>query len=368
MPPAITAFLFVQANATNPIEKLIVDAQCAAALDTLERLQSINAINELVIATNDSKFAVKAARLGAHVDMDEDDQNFSWGNRMRGLVAKYHPVIPFYIGGGSGVLMGVQDWGEAIQTLIANQNIVVTNNFFSSDFAGWTPPDALARIQIPDLDNNLAFLLGEHAGLKVHSLAKNAATQFDIDTPTDLMTIHSHPGVGNQLSKFLESQKMDVSRVRHIQSLFKKRDATLLIAGRVSGAMASLLEHATRCQWRIVSEERGMRASGREDRGEARSLLGALLERAGAAEFIALISQMAQAAIIDTRVLFAHHHLKPTAHDRFYCDLLEPEKISEPFLRDLATAARDAPIPILFGGHSLVAGGMYAMVETAFMV
>jgi hypothetical protein len=368
VPPTITVFLFVKGTAAHPIEKMIVDAQCAAALDTLERIQPIKEIGKIVVATDDSKFAVRAARLGALVERDPKDHNFHWGKRLASLVEKYHPAIPFYIGGGSGVLMGTPDWYEVVKTVLNEQPIVVTNNFFSCDFAAWSPGDALARIQMPDLDNNLAFRLGEQAGLKFYPLPKNAATQLDIDTPTDLMTLYPHPGVGEHLRKFLKTIELDLSRVQRVKSFFKRRDATLLIAGRVSGSMANLLERATQCQWRVYSEERGMRASGREERNEVRSLLGFHLEQLGAKDFMRMLSQIANAAILDTRVLFAHQRLKPTANDRFYSDLLQPDKIADPFVRDLTAAARGASIPIILGGHSLVAGGMYAMIETSVVV
>ncbi|GAI01183.1 unnamed protein product [marine sediment metagenome] len=56
----------------------------------------------------------------------------------------------------------------------------------------------------------------------------------------------------------------------------------------------------------------------------------------------------------------------PSANDRFYSDLLKPEKISDPFLREFTYEALNASIPIVLGGHSLVSGGLYALVESAW--
>ena len=39
-------------------------------------------------------------------------------------------------------------------------------------------------------------------------------------------------------------------------------------------------------------------------------------------------------------------------------DLLLAHRIADPWLRDLTTAARDAAIPVLLGGHSLVGPGI----------
>jgi len=39
------------------------------------------------------------------------------------------------------------------------------------------------------------------------------------------------------------------------------------------------------------------------------------------------------------------------------------ESIADPWLRDFTTAAANAPIPVLLGGHGVVAGGLYALAE-----
>ncbi len=43
-----------------------------------------------------------------------------------------------------------------------------------------------------------------------------------------------------------------------------------------------------------------------------------------------------------------------------------PERIEEPFLREFTAAAQAAPMPILLGGHSLVAGGQMLLMEAAW--
>jgi hypothetical protein len=358
-----TLFLFVKGTAESAVENLVAQAQCAATLDTLEKVQNIPEIGTRVIATANTELAARAAVLGAQVEIDSPTGDFHWGKRLAALVDKYRATIPFYIGGGSGALMSADDWRAIAQRVLREPNLVITNNFYSCDFAAWSPGNTLAQIEPPVLDNDLAFRLGERAHLQVAALPKNAATQLDIDTPTDLVTISFHPAVGKNLRAFLDLARLDATCAAQIKSLRGNRDATLLIAGRVSASMALFLEHATRCQWRILSEERGMRASGREEHGEVRSLLGFYLEQAGASTLVQMLPRLADAAIIDTRVLFAHHRLHPTAPDRFHSDLMEAEQIGDPFIREFTAAARAAPIPILLGGHSLVSGGMYALAE-----
>lgn len=361
----VTVFLFIKGTAESPIEKLVSNAQCAVALDTLEKLGTIPEIAEIIVATPSAEFAAQVTPLGVRVETDRVDENFHWGKTLAGLVEKYQARTPLYIGGGSGGLMSADDWHTIAQRVANEDGIVVTNNFYSADFAAWSPGNALNQIEPPSLDNDLAFRLGECAKLHVVTLNKNAATQLDIDTPNDLLTIGLHPTVGKHLRAFLDSAQLDTSRVMRTQSLLASRSANLLIAGRVSASMALFLERATPCQWRIISEERGMRASRRDERGLVRSLLGFHLDAVGAEKFFGTLANLCDAAIIDSRVLFAHRHLRPTAPDRFYSDLLEPESIRDSWIKGFTQAARNASIPILLGGHSLVSGGMYALAESS---
>lgn len=363
MPTTATLFLFVKGTAECPVEQLVADAQCAAARDTLEKIRTMPEIGAIIVATRSESFAATARALGAQIENDPIDEEFHWGNCLARLVQKYRAALPLYIGGGSGILMRADDWRAIVQQVIAKPNTIVANNFYSSDFAAWSPGDALEKIDPPAVDNDLAFRLGERAGLRVVPLPKNAATQLDIDTPTDLLTTALHPAVGKHLRAFLDAARLDLTRIEKVKSVLGNRNATALIAGRVSASIAQVLERETRCQWRIFSEERGMRASGRIARGEVRSLLGDYLDAVGAREFFATLARLADAAIIDTRVLFAHRRLEPPASDRFNSDLLNANAIADPFIRELTAAARETSLPILLGGHSVVSGGMYALVE-----
>ena len=109
-----------------------------------------------------------------------------------------------------------------------------------------------------------------------------------------------------------------------------------------------------------------MRASGRQARGDVRSLLGYHLEAVGLHRFFEELATMGQAIFLDNRVILAHRGLWPSAADRFHSDLRHPEQVSEPFLRALTEAAIAAPVPVIMGGHSLVAGGIYALTEAAW--
>ncbi|MDO9066502.1 MAG: hypothetical protein Q7U96_05410, partial [Chloroflexota bacterium] len=45
---------------------------------------------------------------------------------------------------------------------------------------------------------------------------------------------------------------------------------------------------------------------------------------------------------------------------------MQPELIANPFARQFTEAAMQAPIPVVLGGHTLVAGGLWALIDAAW--
>jgi hypothetical protein len=94
-------------------------------------------------------------------------------------------------------------------------------------------------------------------------------------------------------------------------------------------------------------------------------VLGELLDRDGPEALAQIVGRLADAAVIDTRVLLAHRHGFaesgwPAAEDRFASDLLAPAAIEDPWLRALTVSAATSPAghPIILGGHTMVNGGL----------
>jgi hypothetical protein len=360
----------------SEVERMVALACQAITLDTIERALSVEAIGPIVLATNSASLAesllrpefVEGRGEAVHVELAKPGEEFHFGQRLRELITEQGIEKVFYIGGGSSALLSSEDMGRIAETILSADELVVANNFYSTDFAAFAPAQAINSIEPSTLalDNDLAWRLVKRAGLPCKELPRNAATQLDVDTPSDLMTLRPHPGVGPHTRRYLDSLELDTSHIEQALSLFTDRAAEVLVAGRVSASTWAYLESETACRVRLFSEERGMRASGRQAQGEALSLLGFYLEQVGLERFFATLAQMSQAAFLDSRVLFAHRKIWPSAPDRFYSDLRQSEKISAPWLRRFTEAAIEAPIPIVLGGHSLVAGGLYALVETAW--
>ena len=114
---------------------------------------------------------------------------------------------------------------------------------------------------------------------------------------------------------------------------------------------------------RVPSSRSAACERGSAGQRPAASVLGALLERDGPTSLGEHLARLADGALIDSRVLLAHHAGDdpagwPPDEDRFASDLLLHERVADPWLRALTRAATDASIPVLLGGHTLVGPGL----------
>jgi hypothetical protein len=240
----------------------------------------------------------------------------------------------------------------------------VTNNLYSSDWMIFNCPEAIvSRPHRLEKDNSLGWVLQTEAGVAVRSLPASAATRVDIDTPADLLLLSLHPRLEPELAAYLRAYPRAASRWAAVGKILATPGRQVAFIGRVSSAVWSHVEARTQVWVRVFSEERGMSASGRQAAGRARSLVAAHLARLGPESFFAELGEMADAVLFDTRVVLAHNRLWPSAADRYASDLGLAEAIEDPFLRDLTAAAMRGPMPVVLGGHGVVSGDLYALVE-----
>ncbi|HLZ09885.1 MAG TPA: hypothetical protein VKT80_14940 [Chloroflexota bacterium] len=365
MTTSITPLIFVGGSRATPVEALIADAHEAIAADLLEQLSNIPIAARPIVATSSVAFAALAR--GQNVDVIVDSPDFHFGRVLSSLIERYDIRRAFYLGGGSTPLLTVSAIEDIIRQVSREDDCLVANNFFSCDFVAFSPATAIQRIRLPSIDNDLAYRLHHEAGLKNIVLPRTTGTQMDVDTPTDLSILTLHPGVGPHLRAVLDRANLDAERVQSIGRTMTDPTAEVVIAGRVGSYVLAHLESDAACRTRVFSEERGMRANGREARGQVRSLLGYHLAAVGPRQFFRDLAELGNAALIDTRVLFHHLGLMPSASDRFLSDLLRPADIADPTVREFTQAALDAPLPVLLGGHSLVAGGLWALIDAAWL-
>ena len=359
------------------------EAQAAATLDLLARADACGVFARAFLVTEQHAVAEAAGAMAeilaglpfAVVESGvEEGKAFHFGEALRSLCREHGLERVVYVGGGAMPLGAEGDLRDLALAVSGRAECVVANNLYSADIAAFYPASVLERIEVPATDNDLAWLLHFRAGLPFAPMPRTLTTQFDIDTPTDVGALWWAAGVpplktaiGSQLWGVLERVPGEMPRLAEkIERAYKvmaTRRAEVLVAGRVSSWVWRRLETNLPCQTRIVSEERGMRASGREERGEVRSLLGLYADAAGVEGLIRAIEQTCDAAFVDTRVLFAHHGLHPAPLDRFASDALMWELISDPWVREFTEMAMSASVPSGLGGHSLVSGGVWALSE-----
>jgi hypothetical protein len=360
-PPVLVSF--VGGAGGSPVEEMTAAGRRAAALDTLERALATGAFAYAVLVA-DAAEGLEALPAGVRLDVDAGP--FHFGRRLAGVVERLGLRSVVYFSGGSVPLLPAQEFVGIAQELGRGAGKVVANNYYSADLVAFSPADALRRIDLPLIDNPLAVLLAEQAGLAVHMLSRSIASQFDIDSPADLAILTFVGGVGPRLQALLDDRRLDVSLYRRILPLLVSSSAQVLVAGRSSSSVWQYLEQKTACRVRFFAEERGMQADGRVGGGEARSLVGFYLAAVGVQRFFATLAELADAVFLDSRVILAHLGLRPGRADRFLSDLGRYEDIEDPFLRELTEGAARAVIPVVLGGHSAVSGGLMALIEHAW--
>jgi hypothetical protein len=136
------------------------------------------------------------------------------------------------------------------------------------------------------------------------------------------------------------------------------------VIGRSSSHVWSELERLGHLWTRLYVEERGMVANGRAERGDVRSLIGYVLEALGEEWLVDRLAEMADAALWDVRVSLAHGRSWPSDADRFASDMGWADQVSDPGLQRLTRAVTQTSIPIVCGGHGVVAGSALALLES----
>lgn len=343
-------------------ERMVARARLAAA-GVSARAAREGGFGNVVLATNDLGVARDSSYT---LDYDVPGQPFSPQKRVLGLVEKLDAEAVAVMGAGALPFLTAEDYAAVRGALGGGGDVAVTNNFYSSDLTGWSPATAIARVGAFERDNVLPRRLRDEAGCEVTVLPRSVRTAFDLDTPADLVVLALSEATPEAIREVLPPEEsLPLAPYRGIMPLLCDPDAEVLVAGRVGSATWAHLERETACRVRLVSEERGM-ASAAEGHSP-RSLVGRLLEELGMERFADELASLADGVVLDTRVLLAHAGSQANREDRFQSDLLAPEKVTDPWLRDLTAALAAAEVPVLAGGHSLLSGGLMALADQAWL-
>lgn len=360
--------LFCGGMSGSPAEDLLGGALRASALDLLRSALDGGAFDGAIVVADEAAAAEFEGKLPAGVilDADQPGATFHFGQRLSDVVRRYELERPVYVGCGLPLLTGDELTAVALALRSADKRLVVANNYYSADLAGFWPGSVVDEVELPNNDRILPRLLTQDAGFTNYPLPRTIANQFDLDSTGDLAVLTFAGGAGPRLIAYLEAAAFDVSRLATASMLFTDKMAEVLVCGRVGSQVWQFLETETACRIRMYSEERGMLAMGRDASGEARSLLAFHLKEVGPHRFFAALGELANAAFIDTRPIFAALGKQPSRSDRFESDCMNPDAIEDAWLREFTQAAMEAPIPVVLGGSSLVASGVQLLSEAAW--
>jgi hypothetical protein len=301
-----------------------------------------------------------------------DDRPF--GRRLRDLVRAERPAGLVVLGSGAIPLARPMDLAAFVGAAADERRMALANNRYSADVVAIAHAEGLADVPDLPVDNALPRWLDEVAGYEVRDLRRRWRLAIDVDGPLELALL----GDDDRSADDTALANLVDARVSALRTVASNRRAELLVSGRTSPATLAWLERSAAARVRAQIEERGLRAASRlaqaHDPAEAAprrpaSLLGITLDRDGPESLGRHLARLADGAFVDSRVLLAHRlgpdeRDWPAQEDRFASDLLLADRIEDPWLRELTQAARDAPIPVLLGGHSLVGPGIRLVLRS----
>lgn len=350
-------------GASEP-EQLVSGAQQASVRQLLADAATAGCFRSVVLATNDAPFAAARSAENPALVVVPTPETIVFGAELREIARRLDAAALVYVGGGSAPLLDAAGL-RALVTATSEPDRVTANNLLSSDWVSFRPASALERTAPILTDNDLAWRLHHDAGLERVPWEQTLVGTLDIDTPTDLALLRRAPGVPPTLADYLDRHAPELPALDAVERVMADPYRTLIIAGRLNTGIWARIEREVSFLKRLFIEERGMRASGRQARGEVRTLLATLLREVGPTRFFALLADLGDALVFDTRPLFAELVPQLSAADRFASDLLRPDLIADPVVREFTAAAREAPLPVVLGGHALVTGGLWLLATRA---
>lgn len=311
-------------------------------------------VDHIVVCTDH-----EAKDLPEWVLVVDTTDGFHLGRMIRLAATELELDVVVAMGGASCPLATPIDFSGLIRLAIDNTPAVVTNNPLSADVVAISP--ASVPIDLPATDNFIPFLLQE-AGYERIVARRGLAFGFDIDTPTDLLLLERFTDIGPVLRFAISRLPWDRSGLDRLISAMNKPWAELCLIGRVSPAAVTYVNERLNWRTRVLSEERGMKALGRDD-GRARSLIADYALRLGPSRLFAELAACCDGCLIDSRVIFGHGRPWPSAADRYLSDLGMPDQIKDDWVRSFTEAAMDSAIPVVLGGHTIVSGGLTLIVD-----
>jgi hypothetical protein len=319
-------------------------------------------------------------------------QPFGW--HLRELIREHHITSVVVLGSGAVPRLAGRDARTLIQAAGSDGRRAITNNRYSSDIVAVSDASVLRELPALPSDNALPRWLEEHAGFDVTDLAARDRLALDLDSPLDVALWALAPDAPAWARHLAHDRGLEIPNADALRDLARDPRRELLVFGRSGSRQLRWLERNVRCRVRFLAEERGLRASsplaigggGDSPQGDSRpgssrpvaqsamtarppsATLGRLLAARGPEAFATTIAELADGAIVDTRVLMADRlgadeTAWPAPEDRFASDLLHADAVADPWLAAITRSAATAGTPIALGAHTLVGPGIPLLLQ-----
>jgi len=353
------ALVFHPPTPAGDLTELVGAARRAATEDLIANLRSLGIPSILSTPAVEAPFL---RDLDAEIHESAPGTDFHFGRTLHRILRETKADAVLYFGSGSGCLLETRHLERLAQFIERSDAAVLLNNFYSCDFAAISDVASIAAIDPPGTDNALGFALAD-AGIACHALPRDAASQFDIDVPIDLLLLKAFERGGPRLRGVLATWGYEHPSLEALCQCLTNRTALVQLGGRIQPATWQAFEQATACRTAGFSEGRGLRSY--PDR-RTPLLQGILSTESGA--FFDRLEAACDAAILDTRALLplAPGGRLPPAADRFASDLFLSSRVQDPHWRAVTEAAAESAIPLLLGGHNLVSGGLFLLADVCW--
>jgi hypothetical protein len=347
----IASLIFHAPLGDTNAERLVEGGRWAATLDLARRLRAAGLSENYVLTPTPGRCPGGADAIAF---LPTAAEAFDFGRVLKRAIAELGLDGVLYFGSGAGGLLSEGELARLIEFARGGATRGLFNNFYSCDFCSVSGARELLRIDLPAIDNPLGFSLAD-AGIPCFSLARNAATQFDIDTPADLFLLERSGLGGPALQQYCAALEMEHPTLDRALGCLTDRAAVTCLVGRLSPVTWSHFEAEVACRTSALVEGRGMRAGSSPHVPWLRQALS----DDGPEAFFDRLARSCDAAWIDTRPLLPATEAGPPASERFSSDLFDVSGVIDPAWRAFTAAALRARVPVVLGGHSVVSGGLY---------
>ncbi|MCF7876198.1 hypothetical protein K9M06_03995 [Candidatus Bipolaricaulota bacterium] len=364
MSEAATLLITAGIEGWSDPEKFLNRGLESNTLDILEKTGSIPGLERRILVTNSRRLSNLDVSRYPGLEIEKSGKDFHFGKKLFDVIKRYDVRNMFYVGGGSGVLFGKDDFTSIVDFLRENDDLSIANNFYSADMIGFSPANSILNLSPPNTDNRLGWLTRD-AGLQPFEMKRGAKTELDLDSPVDMLPLKLSEIEPGKLNDYLTSLDWGNTRIKEVLPQFTDENSRLVVAGRIGAATWSYLERNAACHVDVISEGRGSYGEqGTNVNGSY--ILGKLFEKNDPRSFIETLLDKGTSLFLDTRVLFDFFGNWPCRKDRFSSDLLKPEAIDTSYLKKLTRAAIEASKPVVLGGHSMISGSLYLLADVAW--